>query len=86
MAGHIMIRGAKIPLEETSTKNELDVMDEYPSDFNITESLRIALCLSVDEQDLNSILSDSLLLGYGLPVDDGDLFTILTEGIVITNV
>jgi hypothetical protein len=85
MTGHIMIRGATIPLEETASKNELDVMDEYPSDFDITESLKFALVMSVKDQDLSTYLSDALLIGEGLPVDDGDLSNILIEGIVITN-
>ena len=83
--GHIMIRGAKIPVEETASKNELDVMDEYPSNFNITETLRFALSIKVADQDLSSWLSDELLIGEGLPGDDGDLSGILIEGIVITN-
>lgn len=83
--GHTMIRGARIPYEELAAKNQLEVMDEYPSDFNLTETLKIALGIAVENPDLNTNLADSLLLGYGLPVDDGDLSGVLTEGIVITN-
>lgn len=85
MTGHIMIRGARIPYEETAAKNQLDVMDEYPSDFNLTETLKFALVMAVDSPDLNTNISEAILFAEGLEVDSPDLNTNLTEAVAFTN-
>lgn len=85
MTGHIMIRGAKIPLEETSSKNQLEVTDENPSDFVISETIKWALVASVDSPDLNTNISETVTFEEGLAVDSPDLNTNLTEAIAFTN-